>query len=68
MLNDTTVYVTYVDHNGDTKELQLVLTGQQLEQTMQRRMQTLMPQAKNVRYYASKPDAHQLEMKTGARK
>lgn len=69
MVNDKTVYVTYT--NGQTNEtatLEMTLTGKQIEQTMLRRMATLMPTAKNIRVEEHKPDAHQLEAKLGGKK
>lgn len=65
MLNDVTVYGTYTDIRNEVREVELTLTGKQIEQTMLRRMQTLMPTARNIQFQNNRPDSHQLEMKAG---
>lgn len=68
MVNDKTVYVTFTNTNNENQTLEMTLTGKQIEQTMVRRMATLMPTAKNIRVNEHKPDAHQIEAKLGGKK
>lgn len=66
MITDKIVYVTYRDRNAQEHILEMVLTGKQIEQTMLRRMETLMPTAQVVRVDDNKPDSLQLPI--GAKK
>lgn len=68
MITDKVVYVTYTDGHGQQSVLEMTLTGKQIEQTMLRRMATLMPNAKGISVDDRKPDAVQLPISTGSKK
>lgn len=68
MLNDKTVFVNFTNTNNETQVMEMTITGKQLEQTILRRMATLLPTARNIQVYENKPDSHQLELGKGGKK
>lgn len=68
MLNNKTVFVTFTNTNNESQVMEMTITGKQIEQTIMRRMQTLLPTARNVQIHEHKPDSAQLELPRGAKR
>lgn len=54
--------------NNQPDEIELVITGDQLEETMRRRMKTMMPRAQITDISEVFPDSQQIDIKQGAKK
>lgn len=67
MLADKVAEISFKVH-GQPDKIEMTITGQQLEETMRRRMKTLMPVAQITDIREVLPDAVQPDLKQGSKK
>jgi hypothetical protein len=63
MITDVNVQIDYNNLDGTPGHIQMTLTGEQIEQTMRRRMQTLMPRTTNYKFTEIRQENLQLDTK-----
>ena len=61
MIRDVRVKTRYRDENGKEQEITITITGDQIKQTVKRRMDTLMPKAQIIDMTEENPDSVQLD-------